>query len=119
MCEIDLSIVIPALHEGENLALLLPRLREVLAALEVRAEIVIVTQRPDRATVEAAARAGAQVVEQAERGYGGALLTGFARAQGRYLLTMDADLSHPPTFIHAAAPERHHHCLALRRRRNR
>jgi dolichol-phosphate mannosyltransferase len=107
MCEIDLSIVIPALHEGENLALLLPRLREVLAALEVRAEIVIVTQRPDRATVEAAARAGAQVVEQAERGYGGALLTGFARAQGRYVLTMDADLSHPPTFIHELWRQRH------------
>lgn len=107
MCEIDLSVVIPALDEGENLDLLLPRLLEVLAALGVHAEIIIVTQRPDRATVEAAARAGARVVEQAERGYGGALLTGFACARGRYVLTMDADLSHPPTFIHELWKQRH------------
>jgi dolichol-phosphate mannosyltransferase len=32
-------------------------------------------------------------------GYGGALKTGFKAARGRYTLTMDADLSHSPTFI--------------------
>ena len=76
--EIDLSVVIPALDEGKNLALLLPQLREVLETLDARTEIIIVTQRPDRATVEAAAGAGARVVEQQERGYGGA----FSRGSG-------------------------------------
>src|SRR6185436_9144996 len=33
------------------------------------------------------------------RGYGGALLAGFASAQAPYLVTMDADLSHPPKFL--------------------
>ena len=105
--EIDLSVVIPALDEGENLALLLPQLREVLETLDARTEIIIVTQRPDRATVEAAADAGARVVEQLERGYGGALLTGFASAKGSHVLTMDADLSHPPTFVHELWKRRH------------
>ncbi len=107
MCEIDLSVIIPALDEGENLALLLPQLREVLKTLDARAEIIIVTQRPDRATVEAAAGVGARVIEQGERGYGGALLTGFANAVGCHVLTMDADLSHPPTFIHELWKRRH------------
>ena len=69
---IDLSVVIPALDEGENLTLLLPQIGEVLEALGIRAEIIIVTQRPDGTTVEAAARAEARVVEQAPGGYGGA-----------------------------------------------
>ncbi len=36
------------------------------------------------------------------RGYGAALTTGFAHASGDYLLTMDADLSHPPEFVERA-----------------
>jgi dolichol-phosphate mannosyltransferase len=107
MSGIDLSVVIPALDEGENLGLLLPRLQEVLDGLGTRAEIIIVTQRLDRLTAEAVGRAGAQLLEQSEPGYGGALLTGFAQAHGRYVLTMDADLSHPPTFIRDLWARRH------------
>jgi dolichol-phosphate mannosyltransferase len=105
--EIDLSIVIPALDEGRNLALLLPQLQKVLEALDARTEIIIVTQRPDPTTVEAAAGVRARVVEQRERGYGGALITGFATAKGSHVLTMDADLSHPPTFVHELWKRRH------------
>ncbi|HEX9108031.1 MAG TPA: glycosyltransferase, partial [Longimicrobiales bacterium] len=32
-------------------------------------------------------------------GYGGALLAGFAATSAPWIVTMDADLSHPPTFI--------------------
>jgi len=39
------------------------------------------------------------IVNQQERGYGGALLAGFAAAQAPYIITMDADLSHPPEFL--------------------
>ena len=54
---------------------------------------------PTTVTREAARQHGARVVEQIEPGYGGALVTGFALASGNYLLTMDADLSHPPEFV--------------------
>jgi len=39
------------------------------------------------------------VLVQDTPGYGGALATGFRAATGESILTMDADLSHPPTFI--------------------
>lgn len=96
---VDLSVIIPAWHEGENLALLLPELAGVLNALGADWEVLIVTRGPDPATDRAAALIGARVVQQRDPGYGGALLTGFEQANGEFLLTMDADLSHRPGFI--------------------
>jgi len=98
---LDLSVVIPALDEGQNLARLLPGLRTVLETVGVPFEILIVVARPDGTTLRAARDAGAAVLEQVEPGYGGALRTGFLAARGRFVLTMDADLSHPPEFIKA------------------
>ena len=95
----DLSIIIPALNEGPNLALLLPEVRAVVDSLGISWEILIVTGEADALTVEAATANGAVVLKQEERGYGGALVTGFRAAHGAYLLTMDADLSHRPEFI--------------------
>ena len=96
---LDLSIIIPALNEGPNLDLLLPHVRDVVDALGVTYEILIVTREADPETVAVAEKARAVVLEQRERGYGGALLAGFAVARGEYFLTMDADLSHRPDFI--------------------
>jgi len=97
--QLDLSVVIPALNEGPNLALLLPEVQQILNSLDICYEILIITRRPDQQTLEVAEHAGASVIEQRERGYGGALLEAFAAVQGAYVLTMDADLSHGPNFI--------------------
>jgi dolichol-phosphate mannosyltransferase len=96
---LDLSIIIPALNEGPNLALLLPKIRAVVEDLGVRWEILIVTRDADPQMLAAAEKAHARVLEQQERGYGGALVTAFRAARGAYLLTLDADLSHTPEFI--------------------
>jgi len=97
--DIGLSVVIPAWQEGPNLSLLLPELRGVLDALGVAWEVVVVIRDKDPATDAAAATIGARVVRQQHPGYGGALRAGFAEARGGYILTMDADLSHRPSFI--------------------
>ncbi len=98
---LDLSVIIPALNEGPNLALLLPKLREVLDDLSILYEILIVTQGVDQQTSELATQFGdVQIIKQCERGYGGALLSGVEASRGKYLLTMDADLSHKPVFIY-------------------
>ena len=96
----DLSVVIPALNEGPNLALLLPALRAQIEALGLTSEVLVITRGQDAATREAADGSGARVVDEPERGYGVALRTGFRLARGRYILTMDADLSHGPD-VHA------------------
>lgn len=95
----DLSVVIPALNERENLERLIPSIQEVTQGLGIQAEVIVVDGPSRDSTSEAAARLGAVVCRQKERGYGGALMEGFATASAPYLLTMDADLSHPAVFI--------------------
>lgn len=95
----DIAIVIPAWNERENLDLLLPALKEVLEELGLAYEIVIADAGSEDGTREAAERRGARVVVQQERGYGGALLAGFAATTAPYIVTMDADLSHRPVFL--------------------
>jgi len=96
----QLAVIIPALNERENLEILLPAVREEIAQLGIAAEIVVVDGGSHDGTSEAARQRGARVVPQQDRGYGGALLAGFAATSAPYLLTMDADLSHRPVFLH-------------------
>ncbi len=95
----DLAVVIPAWNERENLELLLPALKEVIAGLGITAEIVVADAGSHDGTQEAVVRRGGRVVVQKERGYGGALLAGFAATTAPYIVTMDADLSHRPLFL--------------------
>ena len=96
---LDLSVVIPALNEGENLAELLPRLNGILQRLATSYEVIVVTRKPDELTLAAARANDARVIEQQLTGYGGALSAGFAEAAGDNILTMDADFSHPAEFV--------------------
>ena len=96
----QISVVIPALNEGSNLRHLLPRLQQVVSTLAPqRYEIIIVDGGSTDDTVDVANSLGARVIPQDEPGYGGALKAGFQSAQGEYILTLDADLSHDPDFI--------------------
>jgi len=94
----DLSIVLPVVNESDNLRQLLPRLHAVMERERVSFEIIVVDGGSTDGTPETAAALGARAVAERRRGYAGALATGFAEAQGDYLLTLDADLSHEPAF---------------------
>ena len=95
----DLAVVIPAKHELENLVLMLPDLRRTLDSLGIVHETLVVTAESDRAVEERLTHLGVRVIAQGDRGYGGALLTGFTASDAEYVLTMDGDFSHPPEFI--------------------
>ena len=91
----DLAIVIPSLNERENLKALLPGLHRTIRDLGITAEIVVVDGGSSDGSIQAAQENGARSVLQEERGYGGALLAGFAATTAPYIATLDADLSHP------------------------
>lgn len=95
----DLTIIIPALNEAGNIGELVARCRSTIAEIGVAAEIIVVDGGSIDTTVREAGEAGAQVIRQEGRGYGGALRTGFGAARGRYVQTMDSDLSHEPEVI--------------------
>ncbi len=95
----DISVLIPALNEGPNLAILLPWLRRILEELDISYEVIVVTTESDYGTIEAAIAAGARTLFQVSKGYGGALIDGVRASRGEYILTLDADLSHRPDFV--------------------
>ena len=104
----DLTLVIPTLNEAGNIGEVIARAHEVLRGLGVAYEILISDGGSTDGTLEAARAAGALAVVHEGRGYGSALRGGFARARGRFIVTMDSDLSHEPEFIETlwAARER-------------
>lgn len=95
----EFSIILPALNEAENLKILLPRLHSVLESLGFSYEIIVVNGLSTDGTAEVADSLGTRVIGQELPGYGGALIAGFAAAQGDFIITMDADLSHDPAII--------------------
>jgi dolichol-phosphate mannosyltransferase len=103
----DLSVVIPAHHEGPNLRILLPQLRAIVGGLGIASEVLVVVREEDPATREAVSGGLGTIVRQRDPGYGGALRGGCALATAPYVLTMDADLSHPPVFVADLWARRH------------
>jgi dolichol-phosphate mannosyltransferase len=99
MSETDLTVLVLVLNERENLATLLLRLAHMLRSLDCDSEVLVVDGGSVDGTVEVARTLGARVLLQRAPGYGEALREGFAAAGGRYVLTLDADLSHDPDFI--------------------
>ena len=95
----DISVVLPVMNEAENLSLLLPQLKSILEREKLSYEILVIDGPSTDGTREVAASHGARVMPERRRGYAGALTTGLAEAQGDYILTLDADLSHEPEFV--------------------
>lgn len=97
----ELSVVIPAYLEEENLRLILPRLSTVLAEMGVRHEMLIIDRtRAHDATEQVCRMSGARYVNRAPGdSYGDAVRTGLAQSRGSAVIFMDADGSHAPEFV--------------------
>jgi glycosyltransferase involved in cell wall biosynthesis len=99
------SVVIPAYNEGANIENVAAEVARVLEHSRVALEIIIVDDGSTDETFEEAcrlARAHARVKAiRFSRNFGkeAALLAGLRTATGDVVVTMDADLQHPPAII--------------------
>ena len=91
---IRLSVVIPCLNEAGTIEECVRRARHALVANDIRGEVIVTDNGSDDGSGALAAKAGAKVVHEPERGYGSAYLAGMAAARGEFILMADADLTY-------------------------
>ena len=106
--DLELSVVILAYREAENLVVMLPVIQAAAAALTSSYEVLVVdTMEAMDNTAEICAGYGVRHVNRrGGNSYGDATRTANAEARGRYLLNMDADGSHGPEYFAAMWAER-------------
>lgn len=97
----DLSVVLPAYRERDNLALLLPEIKRVASGLSPAYEVIVIDSfKPLDDTAALCGALGVRCVNRHNSDlYGDAVRTGIAEATGKYVVFMDADGSHTPAFI--------------------
>lgn len=101
MNKTDLSVIIPAYLEEENLRIILPRINAVLNDMKISYEILIVDtlQAMDNTKGVCEEFNARYINRQGGNNYGDAVRTGISNAQGELSIFMDADGSHTPEFI--------------------
>ncbi len=111
----ELSVILPAYLEEENLRILLPRVKKTLNALTPANEIIVVdTERAMDGTPQACEEAGATYINRTgSNTYGSAIRSGLAKAQGKHIIFMDADGSHYPEFIKKLWAERENNDIVI------
>lgn len=97
--EVELTILMPCLNEAETVATCVRKALEFLSAQQVVGEVLVADNGSTDGSADLAAKAGARVVHVAERGYGRALLGGFAAARGKFIIMGDADDSYDFTAL--------------------
>jgi glycosyltransferase involved in cell wall biosynthesis len=90
----ELTILMPCLNEAATVGSCIAKARGFLKRAGIEGEVLIADNGSDDGSRALAERAGARVVEVAERGYGAALAGGIAAARGRYIIVGDADDSY-------------------------
>lgn len=91
------SIIIPTLNEQfgiEKTLRSIPK-SELRTKLGYEMEVIVVDGESGDSTVDIATRMGAKVIAESSKGYGRALKTGFAAANGQIIVTIDADNTYP------------------------
>jgi len=86
------------MNEEKSVGLVIDEIKKALAGSRPYEILVVDTNSRDR-TKEVAAEKGAVVIDEPRRGYGRAYKTGFGRATGQIIATLDADMTYPAAEI--------------------
>jgi len=92
--KLQLSVVIPCLDESETVGVCVAKARSWMRRRGVKGEVVVADNGSRDGSRQAAAAAGARVVEVETQGYGRALMGGIQAARGRWIIMGDADDSY-------------------------
>ncbi len=99
-----LSVVIPAYNEEDGIAAIIDRVLGIepeLQKIGLGLECIVVDDGSKDRTADIVRSYGSRVrlICQKNKGYGGALKTGFQAAQGELLAFLDADSTYPPEYF--------------------
>lgn len=106
------SVIIPTMNEEASIGEVIQTIKDAFAAANVSIfakhpvdyEILIVDTNSKDRTREIAREKGAIVIDEPRRGYGRAYKTGFEKATGEIIATLDGDSTYPaekiPEFVH-------------------
>ena len=105
-----IGIIIPTYNERENIGILLEKLIKIITIYQLDANIVIVDDNSSDGTIDIIKKFKAKygetidlIIRRKKMGLGSAIICGMKKVLIKkdilYLITLDADLSHPPEFI--------------------
>lgn len=95
--DLHVSVVIPAFNEEDSIGFLLEGIHDVLKAMNLHHEIIVVDDGSFDRTAEIAKGHDVVLINNGRNlGKGYALRRGVLRAKGHFVVTMDADGSHEP-----------------------
>ena len=89
----SITVIIPCLNEEQGIDGVMKRMPDFVD------EVIVVDNGSTDRTADVAKGYGAQVIQEASRGYGRAYKTGFAAATSDLIVTLDGDQSYPPDAI--------------------
>jgi glycosyltransferase involved in cell wall biosynthesis len=105
----NVSVVIPAFNEELAVREGIAELREMFAAANIDAEIIIVDDGSKDKTAREAKAAGARVIQhRSNRGYGASLKTGIIAASHDVIAITDADGTYPAKYLPGMLAELEH-----------
>ena len=89
----DLTLIIPAKHEGDSL----PKVLEEIKNFDC--QVLVILESSDTETINATKNYNCKIVYQTKTGYGNALTEGMKSVQTEYLCIFNADGSFDPKYL--------------------
>jgi glycosyltransferase involved in cell wall biosynthesis len=93
------SIVIPTMNEEASIGRVVDTVRAAFHDTSYDHEVLIVDTNSQDRTRDIAREKGARVIDEPRRGYGRAYKSGFTKASGDMVATLDADCTYPAADI--------------------